>query len=460
LRHFIVGLIAALSLAASPAMAAGDPYAPASFEGVKHPSWSRQAVIYQINTRQFTAAGTLRAAQGELPRLKALGVDILWLMPIQPIGVKNRKGTLGSPYSIRDYRAVNPELGTMADLKGFVAAAHAQGMHVVLDWVANHTSWDNALVAQHPDWYEHDWQGKMHPTPWWDWSDIVDLNYEKAGLRRYMEESMLMFVRQAGIDGFRCDVAGYVPPDFWAKLRRDASAIKPVWMLAEWGQRDLHMNAFDASYGWDWAKPLMAIGQGKGDVSGLFGYFSENESAWPTGAQRMVFTSNHDENSWSGTEFERYGPALPNATVLQFTGEGIPLIYNGQEAANDRRLKFFEKDPIVWKEAPQAAEYRRLIAFRDAHPALWNAPWGARMVPVVNSAPGKLFSFVRAKGGDAVMVVQNYSSAAVTATMSAVPYPGAWREEGGAVMALDKGASLTVAAWSSRVFTRRFQSVE
>ena len=455
MKHLTMA-VAALAMIAAPVSAKTDPYAPASFEGVKHPAWSQKAVIYQINTRQFTPEGTIKAAEAQLARLKALGVDILWLMPVQPIGVTNRKGTLGSPYSIRDYRAVNPELGTMAELKAFVAAAHAQGMHVVLDWVANHTSWDNALVTQHPDWYEHDWQGKMHPTPWWDWSDIVDLNYARPGLRRYMEESMLMFVREAGIDGFRCDVAGYVPPDFWAKVRRDANAIRPVWMLAEWGQRDLHMSAFDASYGWDWAKPLMAIGQGRGDVSGLFGYFSENESAWPSGAQRMVFTSNHDENSWAGTEYERYGPALTNATVLQFTGEGIPLIYNGQEAANDRRLKFFERDPIVWKEAPQRAEYQRLIALRDAHPALWNAPWGARMVHVVNSEPAKVFSFVRAKGGDAVLVAQNYSAAGITATLDAVPYPGDWREEGGATVKLDKGSSLTIAPWTSRIFTRRF----
>ena len=449
---------AALALAvATPAFAAPDPYAPASFEGVKHPDWTRQAIIYQINTRQFTPAGTLRAAQNELPRLKALGVDILWLMPVQPIGVKNRKGTLGSPYSIRDYRAVNPELGTMADLKAFVASAHGQGMHVVLDWVGNHTSWDNALVREHPDWYKHDWQGKMRPTPWWDWSDIIDLDYDRPGLRRYMEESMLMFVRDVGVDGFRADVAAYVRPDFWEKLRRDAWAIKPIWMLAEWGQRDVHFGSFDASYGWEWAKPLIAIGQGKGDVTGLFGYFSENEGAWPTGAQRMVFTSNHDENSWAGTEFERFGPALHNATVLQFTGEGIPLIYNGQEAANDRRLKFFEKDPIIWKDAPQRAEYQRLIAFRDAHPALWNAPWGARMIPITNSQPTKLLSFARAKAGDAVLVIQNYSNLPLTASLGAVPYPGEWVEEGdGAFTQLKDGASVTVMPWSSRLYTRRY----
>ena len=455
MKHLTIAA-AAMAMIATSISAKTTSYAPASFEGVEHPAWTQKAVIYEINTRQFTPEGTIRAAQAQLPRLKALGVDILWLMPIQPIGVKNRKGTLGSPYSIRDYRAVDPDLGTMTDLKAFVAAAHAQGMHVILDWVGNHTSWDTALATTHRDWYKHDWQGRMRPTPWWDWSDIVDLDYTQPGLRRYMEESILMFVRDVGMDGFRADVAGYVRPDFWEKVRRDAWAIKPIWMLAEWGQRDVHFASFDASYGWEWAKPLMAIGQGKGDVTGLFGYFSENEGAWPSGAQRMVFTSNHDENSWAGSEFERYGPALRNATVLQFTGEGIPLIYTGQEAANDRRLKFFEKDPIVWKDALQRADYQRLIAFRDAHPALWNAPWGARMVQVVNSEPSKVFSFVRTKGGDAVMVAQNYSATSLTATLDAVPYAGEWREEGGATTTLDKGTALTLAPWTSRIFTRRY----
>ncbi len=235
----------ALALAAVPAIAAPDPYAAPAFEGIAHPEWSRKAVIYQVNTRQFTPDGTLAAATREIPRLKALGVDILWLMPIHPIGVKNRKGTLGSPYSIRDYSAVNPELGTKADLKAFVDVAHKAGMHVILDWVANHTAWDHPWVAQHPDWYVHDWQGNHVSTPWWDWSDIIDLDYSNPGLRREMAGAMAMWVRDVGIDGFRADVAGYVPPDFWAQVKRDLTAIKPVWMLGEFNHRDLHMTAFE-----------------------------------------------------------------------------------------------------------------------------------------------------------------------------------------------------------------------
>jgi len=445
-------LFAPLPATAQPA----DPYAPESFEGIRHPIWSRKAVIYQINTRQFTKQGTFRAATRELPRLKTLGVDILWVMPIHPIGVEQRKGTLGSPYSIKDYRSVNPELGTLADFKAFVTAAHGQGMKVIIDWVANHSSWDNPIKAQHPDWYERDWKGANHSTPWWDWSDIVDFDYSKLGLRRYMGDSMVYWVRETDIDGFRADVAGYVPPDFWIDVRRELDAIKPVWMLGEFNHRDLHLNSFDSSYGWAWAEAVMKIAKGEADTGALYGFYSENESAWPTGAQRMIFTSNHDENAWAGTEFERFGKALPNAFALLFTSEGIPLVYNGQEAGNDKRLKFFERDPIIWKKHPNGALIADWIKFRAAHPALDNAPWGARMVHVKNSDSQKVFSFVRAKDGDAVVVAQNYSAELRTVTLEEIPHPGQWREKGGANSNLVKGAKLTLAPWSTRVFTRRF----
>ena len=186
-------------------------YAPAPFVRIKHPDWARTASIYQINTRQFTAEGTFRAAQAHLPRLRELGVSILWLMPVQEIGRKNRKGTLGSPYAVRDYYAVADELGSMQDLQEFVAAAHEHGMHVLLDWVANHTAWDCNLVTEHPEWYVRDWKGDFRSTPWWDWDDIIDLDYSKPELRRYMTGAMRFWVEQADIDGFRCDVAGFVP---------------------------------------------------------------------------------------------------------------------------------------------------------------------------------------------------------------------------------------------------------
>lgn len=194
--------------------ASTSPYQPTPYLKIKHPEWTRNATIYQINTRQFTEEGTLKAAEKHLPRLKELGADILWLMPIHKIGEKNRKGTLGSPYSVKDYYSVNPELGTLEDLRHFVSAAHRQGMYVILDWVANHTAWDNNLVKEHPEWYDRDFKGDFRPTPWWDWSDIIDLDYKHEGLRRYMTEALKYWMKEADVDGYRCDVAGFVPVDF------------------------------------------------------------------------------------------------------------------------------------------------------------------------------------------------------------------------------------------------------
>jgi glycosidase len=450
-----ISLALLASIAALPAMAAGTPanrYAPTSYVTLKHPAWSKDAVLYQLNTRQFTAEGTFRAAEKQLPRLKELGVGIIWLMPINPIGEQNRKGTLGSPYSVKDYYGVNPEFGTLADLKSFLNAAHAQGMHVILDWVANHTAWDNPMRKQHPDWYEHDWKGANRPTPWWDWSDIIDLDYAKPGLRRYMTDAMKYWVRVADIDGFRCDVAGYVPLDFWENARAELDRIKPVFMLAEFDQRDVHRKAFDASYAWKWNNAMADIAAGKADVGALFGYYSEAESAWPREAMRMVYTENHDQNAWDGTEFERFGKALPAAIALSFTGEGIPLIYNGQEAGNPKRLKFFERDPIAWRDHPNADLFRRLIAFRKAHPALWNAPWGATMTPVVNSAPSKVLSFVRAKNGDKVFALFNLSGDTQDVTFTDGPSDGAYIDfADNSTLTVTRATSIKLAPWSYRI---------
>ncbi|MEO7635406.1 MAG: alpha-amylase family glycosyl hydrolase [Sphingomicrobium sp.] len=453
LKHLAIGfLLATTSIAASAVPI--DRYAPADLSGVRHPAWSKDAVIYQINTRQFTREGTLRAARQQLPRLKALGVDILWLMPVQPIGQKNRKGTLGSPYSVRDYRAVNPELGTMDDFKAFVRAAHAQGMHVIIDWVANHSAWDNPIVARHPDWYDRDWKGDYHPTPWWDWSDIIDFDYSKPELRRYMAESMLFWVRETNIDGFRADVAAYVPRDFWETVRADLDQVKPVFMLGEAQMRDLHNRAFDATYGWDWYKAVERIAKGEADVGALFGFYSENESAWPAGAMRMVYTENHDENSWHGTATEVFGPALTNATVLSFAGEGIPLIYNGEEAGNPKRLKFFERDPIDWRDHPNAALYRRLIALKTRNHALWNAPWGGRMVSVVNTVPSKVLSFVRKKDGDRIFALLNFSADEQRVKLKERIADGAYRDfDGGKPVTIDATTEMVMPPWSYRLLS-------
>lgn len=457
LKTIALALLAGLTMSqATTAVAkASDPYTPRPYVTLKHPAWSKDAVLYQINTRQFTPEGTFRAAEKQLPRLKALGVDILWLMPVHPIGVEHRKGSLGSPYSVRDYYGVNPEFGTLADLKSFVAAAHRLGMHVILDWVANHTAWDNPIHAAHPDWYEHDWKGANRPTPWWDWSDIIDLDYSKPGLRRYMTDAMAYWVQTAGVDGFRCDVAGYVPLDFWETARSRLDRIKPVFMLAEFDQRDVHRKAFDASYAWKWNNAMADIAAGKADVGALFGYYSETESAWPAEAMRMVYTENHDQNAWDGTEFERFGKALPDAIALSFVGEGIPLIYNGQEAGNPKRLKFFERDPIEWRDHPNADLFKRLIAFRKAHPALWNAPWGATMTPVVNSSPSKVLSFVREKNGDKVFALFNLSGETQTVSFTDGPSNGTYSDfADGSTVTVTRSTSVRMAPWSYRILSR------
>lgn len=435
---------------------AATPYIPKPYIRLTHPEWSRNAVIYQLNTRQFSPEGTFAAAEKELPRLKGLGADIIWLMPIHPIGEKNRKGTLGSPYSVKDYFGVNPEFGTIEDLKSFVDAAHALGMHVILDWVANHTAWDNPLAEEHPDWYERDWKGDFHPTPWWDWSDIIDLDYSKPALREYMTHAMKYWVTEAGIDGYRCDVAGYVPLDFWENARAELDAIKPVFMLAEFEQRDVHAAAFDATYAWSLSEAIQDLSKGKADVGALFGYYSGNESAWPRDAYRMAYTSNHDFNSWHGTDGELYGDATSAAIVLTFVGEGIPLIYNGQEAGLDKRLAFFEKDPIVWRDHPNADVFRKLATLKHSVKALWNGAAGARMVSVVNSAPQKVFSFVRFGEEDGVFVVINFTPESRTVQFRQRLHFGAYREYfSGESTEFRVDSEVQLEPWGYRVYVKR-----
>jgi len=442
--------------AASPAARQPDPYQPMPYVKLKHPEWSKNASIYQINTRQFTPEGTFRAAEAQLPRLKDLGVEILWLMPINPIGVKNRKGTLGSPYAVQDYLKVNPELGTLDDLKHFVAAAHQQGMYVIVDWVANHTAWDNVLVTQHPDWYARNWRGDFRPTAWTDWADIIDLDYSHSELRKYMTDALKYWVREADIDGYRCDVAGFVPIDFWNNARRELDAIKPVFMLAEWESRDMHAEAFDMTYAWTWYDDVRELTTSrKHDLGGLRSYYSWNEGYYPPDIMRMTFVSNHDKNAWDGTEFEQFGPGLNAAIVLSCVGEGMPLIYSGQEAGNKKRLKFFDKDPIVWKHDPEGDLYKKLIALKTKNTALWNAGWGARMIDVTNSAPNAVFSFVRQNDKDKVFAVINFSAQPLTVTFKDNLYYGHYTEYlSGQATDLDANSKVTLKPWESKIFVK------
>ena len=454
LRSACVALLGTMLLAACVILA--DRHAPQSLVRITPPAWSRDAVIYQINLRQFTADGTLRAAELELPRLKALGVDILWLMPIHPIGERNRKGTLGSPYAVRDYRAVNPEFGSFEDFKRFVDRAHELGLRVILDWVANHSAWDNPLVSQHPEWYERDWKGDFHPTSWWDWSDIIEFDYSQQGMRRYMADAMAFWVREAGVDGFRCDVAGYVPLDFWNQVRRELDRIKPVFMLAEAATRDMHYQAFDATYAWGLHSALHEVTRKGASVDALAGHYSEQDNLFPRGSMRMVFTSNHDKNSWEGTEFEMFGDGVAAAIVLTFVGDGIPLIYNGQEAGNTKRLQFFEKDPLVWRDHPHAALFRKLTELKSANSALHNGPWGARMIRTANDSPQRVLSFVRENAENKVLALFNFSSepqrVRLGETLAQGSYQNAFTAER-VTVASDE--ALEVAPWGYLVLTRQ-----
>ena len=354
--------LAALTLAActpKPAQEASD-------------AWTREGVVYELNVRQLTPEGTFAAAEGHLPLLKELGVDIVWVMPPYPIGEKGRKGTLGSYYAIRDYCDINPEFGTLADFDHFLATAHGQGFKVILDWVANHTSPDHPWVTEKPaEWYVRDEQG--HTIVEYDWTDIAKLNYGCADMRAEMEKAMRFWLER-GVDGFRCDVAYQVPQDFWAavlpELRKEFA--RPLYFLAEGEEAWLHDAGFDATYSWRLHHLLNDIAQGKANADSLVRNMAWNGETFPDGAQRLCFTSNHDENSWNGTEFERMGDAWQAMTVLCWTlPQSQPLIYTGQEVGYDHRFAFFEKDPLPNLHTNAATDfYRYLGALRKAHPAL------------------------------------------------------------------------------------------
>ncbi|MCW8092540.1 alpha-amylase family glycosyl hydrolase [Alteromonas sp. ASW11-130] len=380
---------------------------------VEQPEWSKCAVIYQVNTRQFSKAGNFKGVEQGLDHIKSLGVDIIWLMPVHPIGEVNRKGRLGSPYAVKDYHAINAEFGSEDDLLSLVRHAHILGLKVILDWVPNHSAWDNYLVKTHPQWYAKDHHGNFRPSPWWDWDDIIEFDYAQQSLRDYMIEAMCYWVERFDVDGFRCDVAGYVPKDFWEQARLKLDTIKPVFLLAEWESRDLHEKAFNMTYAWSWNETVHGIARQGWPLDKLRKYYSWNERAWPKNAYRMTFVSNHDKNAWEGTQREQFGHVLEAAIILSVLGEGVPLIYNGQEAGESKRLAFFERDPIEWQEHAIGDLYRRLIKWKHKVSALWNGAYGATMIQIPNTQMDSVFSFIRAQNNERVLVIINFSKVRV-----------------------------------------------
>lgn len=375
-------------------------------EPLKHPDWAYNATIYELNTRQFTQEGTFVAAEAELPALKALGIDIIWIMPVQPIGEVGRKGTLGSYYAIKDYCAFNPEFGTREDFVSFLNTAHDLGMSVILDWVANHTAPDNAWTNNY-DWYYRDSLGNLMVQ--YDWTDIAKLNYGNQDMRNEMLKSMRWWLDSIGIDGFRCDVAMEVPTDFWEwafdSLRVDYPSL---FALSEAEKPELNQKAFDMYYGWELHHLMNDVAQSKKTVDDLWDYFAKADTVFPDYAIRMNFTSNHDENSWNGTEFERMGKASGVMAAFTYVVPGMPLIYTGQEYANNHRLAFFDKDVIERNHTPEFAMYQDLNQVRKDNPVLWSNELGAPMQRVVCDNPD-IFACVRTNGDNTVIGIFNFS---------------------------------------------------
>jgi glycosidase len=418
----------------APAAASAATIAMPSTDPVFHPEWSKTSVIYEVNVRQYTPEGTLAALQPHLPRLEQLGVDILWLMPVQPIGVKNRKGKLGSYYAISDYTAINPEFGTEADFKAFVDAAHARGRKVILDWVANHTAYDHEWVTTHPDYYERKADGSLmnardNDGRETDWTDVAELDYRNASLRQAMIAEMKWWLVRTGIDGFRCDVAGGVPVDFWVEARAALKQVRPdLFLLAEAEDPRMHA-AFDMTYGWELHHLLNDVAQGKKTVDALDKYFARDDALYGRGAYRMYFTSNHDENSWNGSEFERMGANHLPAFVLSATAHNsMPLLYTGQEVSLRKRLRFFEKDTVDWSGPSLAPFYSTVFALKHAQPALANGPWGAPQVTLKTDGGGRVYAFTRTTDANTVLVAVNFGDTPVSATYSGLPRPGEYTD--------------------------------
>lgn len=380
---------------------------------VIHPEWSKNAVIYEVNVRQYTPEGTFKAFEAHLPRLKDLGIDVLWFMPIYPIGMVNRKGELGSYYSVKDYLDVNPEFGTMEDFEMIVKKAHELGMYILLDWVPNHTSWDNELTIDHPDWYAKDSVGNFEPPIGTDWTDVIQLDWSNKELWDYTIAALKFWVN-IGVDGFRIDHPHNTPKEFWERARTELTAIKPVLMIAEHEAPGFFMEkGFDMNYAWELHHLMNSVAQGKDSVSAIHKYFDRERAVYPNNVYRLMFLTNHDENSWAGTVDSLMGDAQKVFGTLIFTAQGVPLLYNGQETCLDKKLRFFTRDTIEWDTCNLTGFYEDLIKLKTENKALWNGDFGGPMVKIKTNRDNKVFAFSREKEGNKVLVFLNLSKKSV-----------------------------------------------
>ena len=425
-----------------------------------NPEWSLSAVLYEMNIRQLTAEGSFRAAIERLPFLRSVGVDAIWLMPIYPIGEEGRKGTLGSYYSIKDYTAVNPEFGTEEDFRAFVSAAHALGMKVLLDWVANHTARDARWLTEKPaDWYERDDDG-VAKVPW-DWTDTAKLNYSNHDVWRGQIEAMRYWVEEFKVDGFRCDMAMLVPIEFWQEAAEELHRVKPsIFMLAEAEEDNLFDRAFNASYQWNVHHIMVDIAKGVRRVWDMRNAIHGERARYPREAIRMSFTSNHDENSWSGSEQERFGAALEVMTAMTFLMPStMPLIYTGQEVGYNHSFEFFDRDPIpaeLYNENRTTELYRRLAALKHSERALAAGAEGGEMIEIENNAKDCMMTFVREVEGSRVVAIMNLSPYTIQADFLTGIYAGEYHDAiTGEKYELKEHVEEFIAPWNYKILVKK-----
>ena len=405
--------------------------------------WTKNANIYEVNIRQYTPEGTINAFSQHLPRLKDMGVKILWIMPIYPISVKNRKGGLGSYYAAQDFKAVNPNFGTLEDFKALVKKAHAADMKVILDYVPNHTGFDHIWTTEHPEYYTKNDKGEI-TEPLNDdgsstgWTDVADLNYDNRELRAAVIDVLKFWIEEADIDGYRMDVGFMAPDDFWDEAVPALQKVKPVFMLAE-SDHPYHRNSglFQMNFGWPFHHLMNDIAKGKANANDIDSFRISQAERYEQGYY-MHFLSNHDENSWNGTIGERMGDAADVLGVLAFTLEGMPLIYSGQEAGLDKRLAFFEKDSIDWSTFPKQDFYKTLLLLKRENQALWNGEAGGVAERIATNLPEKVYAYQREKNGDKVVAVLNLSNRPQQIRLEGDSYTGTYND-----VFNEKGITLT-----------------
>jgi glycosidase len=418
-----------------------------------HPKWSLQSNIYEVNVRQYTKEGTFNAFAKELPRLRKMGVEILWFMPITPISLKGRKMNeteLGSYYAVQDYKGINPEFGNMNDFVALVKKAHALGFKVITDWVPNHTGLDNGWVERHPDFYNKDEKGNLISP--FDWTDVYKLNYDNKEMRDSMIDAMKFWIKNADIDGFRCDVAEPVPADFWKTCIGELKQMKDVFMLAEGNTGWLHECGFDATYNWSAMGYTRDLYDGKMSATAFIDSLNANYKRYPKDAMRMNFTTNHDENSWNGTEFEKYGDAYKMFSVFSMTyNQTIPLVYSGQEIPNKKRLKFFVKDPIEWNGLEMESFYRTLFYNRKTNQAFAS---DASYRRIKTSEDENVLCYMREKGKRKAFTLLNLTSKPQSVTIEDKNFSGYVINifDGTKWMNLKPGQKFELKSWGYLVF--------